>query len=68
MNKDRIEGNWKQLKGQVKEHWGKLNDDQFEVIAGRRIMLSGKIQKKYGIFKDETERQFADWQKRMKDT
>ena len=67
MNWDRIEGNWKQFKGNVKEQWGKLTDDQLDVIAGKRDHLAGKIQESYGITKDETEKQLADWQKKMKD-
>ena len=67
MNWDRIEGNWKQLKGQAKQQWGKLTDDQLDVIAGKRDNLAGKIQESYGISKDETEKQLAQWQARMKD-
>jgi uncharacterized protein YjbJ (UPF0337 family) len=67
MNWDRIEGNWKQLKGSVKEQWGQLTDDQLDVIAGKRNNLVGKIQETYGISKDETEKQLAAWQKRMKE-
>src|SRR5690242_10230766 len=57
MNWDRIEGNWKQLTGKVKEQWGKLTDDQIDTIAGKRDQLAGKIQESYGITKDEAERQ-----------
>jgi uncharacterized protein YjbJ (UPF0337 family) len=67
MNWDRIEGNWKQVKGSAKEQWGKLTDDQLEVIAGKRDGLAGKIQEAYGISKDEADNQIDDWQKRMKD-
>jgi uncharacterized protein YjbJ (UPF0337 family) len=67
MNWDRIEGNWKQFKGNAKQQWGKLTDDQLDVIAGKRDNLSGKIQEAYGITKDETEKQLTDWQKRMKE-
>ena len=67
MNWDRIEGNWKQFKGNVKAQWGKLTDDQLDVIAGKRDNLSGKIQETYGISKDETEKQLANWQARMKE-
>jgi uncharacterized protein YjbJ (UPF0337 family) len=67
MNWDRIEGNWKQFKGNVKQQWGKLTDDQLDVIAGKRDHLVGKIQESYGISKDETEKQLADWQKKLKD-
>ena len=64
---DRIEGNWKQFKGTVKQQWGKLTDDQLDVIAGKRDSLAGKIQETYGISKDETEKQIADWQKDVKE-
>ncbi len=67
MNWDRIEGNWKQLKDNVKEQWGKLTDDQLDVIAGKRDNLVGKIQETYGISRDETEKQLNEWQKRMKE-
>jgi uncharacterized protein YjbJ (UPF0337 family) len=64
MNWDRIEGNWKQLKGKAKEQWGKLADDQFDIIAGKRDQLVGAIQKAYGIARDEAERQVKEWEKR----
>ena len=57
MNWDRIEGNWKQFKGRAKEQWGKLTDDDIDVIAGKRDQLVGKIQEQYGITKDEAEQQ-----------
>ena len=62
MNWDRIEGNWKQFKGKVKEQWGKLTDDEIDKIAGRRDQLAGKIQECYGIGKDEAERQLKAWE------
>jgi uncharacterized protein YjbJ (UPF0337 family) len=57
MNWDRIEGNWKQFTGRVKEQWGKLTDDDLDMIAGKRDQLVGKIQEQYGITKDEAEKQ-----------
>lgn len=57
MNWDRIEGNWKQMKGKAKARWGKLTDDQFDVIAGKREQLVGRIQEHYGIAKDDAEKQ-----------
>jgi uncharacterized protein YjbJ (UPF0337 family) len=63
MNWDRVEGNWKQAKGKVKEQWGKLTDDQLDVIGGRREQLLGVLQESYGIAKDEAERQINDWEK-----
>jgi uncharacterized protein YjbJ (UPF0337 family) len=65
MNWDRIEGNWKQFKGNAMQQWGKLTDDQLDMIAGKRDVLLGRIQELYGISKDETEKQLADWEKRM---
>ncbi len=61
MNWDRVEGNWKQLKGNARTAWGKITDDEFEQMAGRRDALVGKIQERYGIAKDEAERQVDDW-------
>ncbi|MDP1788943.1 MAG: CsbD family protein [Methylibium sp.] len=67
MNWDRIEGNWKQLKGKAKEQWGKLTDDDFDVIAGRRDQLAGKIQERYGVAKEEAEKQVSSWERSAKD-
>jgi uncharacterized protein YjbJ (UPF0337 family) len=67
MNWDRIEGNWKQLKGSALQQWGKLTEDQLEVVAGKRDVLLGRIQEAYGITKEETEKQLADWQQRVHD-
>jgi uncharacterized protein YjbJ (UPF0337 family) len=62
MNWDRIEGNWKQVTGKAKVQWGKLTDSDFEVVAGRREQLAGKIQERYGVAKEEAERQLTAWQ------
>ena len=61
MNWDRIEGNWKQLKGKIKEQWGDLTDDDIDRIAGKRDQLSGRLQETYGIGKDEAEQQIDRW-------
>ena len=61
MNWDRIEGNWKQLRGKVKEQWGKLTDDELDTIAVKRDQFVGKIQERYGIAKDEAERQVDEF-------
>jgi len=66
MNWDQIEGNWKEFKGNVQQQWGKLTDNQLDVIAGKREHLAGKIQVMYGMSKDEAENQLADWQKKQK--
>ena len=62
MNWERIESNWKDFKGQAKQQWSKLSDEQLDKIAGKRDQLSGKIQEAYGISKDQTEKQVSDWQ------
>lgn len=48
MNRNQIEGNWKQVKGHVKETWGELTDDDLDQIEGRRERLVGKLQERYG--------------------
>jgi uncharacterized protein YjbJ (UPF0337 family) len=68
MNDDRTEGNWKQFKGKIKEQWGKLTDDDLDVISGKRDQLAGKIQERHGIARDEAERQIRDFESRNPDT
>jgi uncharacterized protein YjbJ (UPF0337 family) len=57
MNWDTVKGDWKQLRGKVKEHWGKLTDDDLDRIEGKRDQLVGAVQKKYGIAREEAEAQ-----------
>jgi len=66
MNWDQIEGNWKQLKGKVKEKWNQLTDDDIEALEGKKERLLGKIQEKYGIAKEEAERELNSWVDRAK--
>lgn len=61
MNWDRIEGNWKQFKGKAKERWGKLTDDDLDVVAGRRDQLEGKIQESYGYTKEKAKKEIEDF-------
>jgi uncharacterized protein YjbJ (UPF0337 family) len=68
MNWDRIEGNWKQFKGNARQQWARLTDDQLDVIAGKRDVLLGRIQELYGISKEESEKQLADWERRVQAT
>ena len=67
MNHDRIDGNWKQVKGKLKEQWGKLTDDDLDVIAGRRDQLLGRIQERHGVAKEEAERQVQTFERRNPD-
>jgi uncharacterized protein YjbJ (UPF0337 family) len=61
MNWSRIEGNWKQFKGKVREQWGELTDDDLDVAAGKRENLAGRIQERYGITKEEAEKKLDEW-------
>lgn len=64
MNKDTMQGQAKQLKGKLKEQWGKLTDDELDQIEGHAEILAGKLQEHYGIERDEAERQIKDFRKR----
>lgn len=64
MNEDTIKGNWKQFKGNLKEQWGKLTDDDFDVIDGRREQLLSKLQERQGLAREAAEKQISDWQAR----
>jgi uncharacterized protein YjbJ (UPF0337 family) len=68
MNWDQVEGKWKQLKGSARQKWAKLTDDDLEFIAGNRDQFAGRLQERYGIAKEEAEKQLDDWQKGMDET
>jgi uncharacterized protein YjbJ (UPF0337 family) len=57
MNNDRAAGTWKQIKGKVKEQWGKLTDDEIDQLEGRSEQLAGKLQERYGLAREEAERE-----------
>ena len=63
MNRDQMQGNWKQFRGKVQEKWGKLTNDDLDVIEGKRMELSGRLQQRYGVARDEAERQIDIWLK-----
>ena len=65
MNRDTIEGQWTQVKGKVKQQWAKLTDDDLTRIEGRRDVLVGKIQERYGIAQDEAERQLKQFERSL---
>jgi uncharacterized protein YjbJ (UPF0337 family) len=67
MNQDRFRGQWKQVKGRIKEQWGRLTDDDLDVIAGKRDQLLGRIQQRHGVAKDEAHRQVRDFESRNPD-
>ena len=61
MNTEQMKGQWMQVKGEIKKQWGKLTDDELDRIAGEKDKLVGKLQEKYGITKEEAERQVRDF-------
>ena len=61
MNTDTVAGNWKQLKGKVKEKWGKLTDDDLTTIEGKKDQLVGKLQERYGYAKDRAAKEADDF-------
>ena len=61
MNWDRIEGNWKEFKGKVKQQWGDLTDDDMTVIEGNRDQLEGRLQERYGYAKDKARQEVNSW-------
>jgi uncharacterized protein YjbJ (UPF0337 family) len=67
MNWDRVHGQWKQMQDKVKAKWGKLTDDDLTMIAGHKDQLVGRIQERYGIKKDEAERQVQEWNATLAD-
>ena len=67
MNEDTLKGQWTQLKGKAREKWGKLTDSDLEMIHGKRDQLVGKIQERYGIAKEEAQKQVDEYFTNMKD-
>jgi len=67
MNWDQIQGKWKQAKGSLKQKWGKLTDDDLDVIAGSRDKFVGKVQERYGIARDEAQKRADEWVKSLRD-
>jgi uncharacterized protein YjbJ (UPF0337 family) len=67
VNRDRLEGKWKQVSGSVREQWGRLTDDRLSVVAGKHNQVAGRIQERYGIYKEESERQLREFLNRNRD-
>lgn len=65
MNWDQVKGNWHQVKGTIKTHWGRLTDDELDQIDGEREKLVGKIQERYGIAREEAEKQVNSFDYKM---
>jgi uncharacterized protein YjbJ (UPF0337 family) len=68
MNWDQLEGKWKQLRGSVKQQWGELTDSDLDQIAGRRNVLVGKLQERYGMLREEAQRQADEWLRALRET
>jgi uncharacterized protein YjbJ (UPF0337 family) len=68
MNSDQLAGKWKQVRGAVKEKWGKLTDDDLDVIDGKQEKLEGKLQERYGITKEAAAEQIKQWSRQLRDT
>lgn len=67
MNKDQAAGGWKEIKGKIKQQWGKLTDDDLTVLEGTSDELSGRIQKRYGIAKEEAQKQVESFRTSNRD-
>jgi len=67
MNWDQVEGKWKQMRGEAKTRWGKLTDDDLDVVGGQRDKLVGRVQERYGIAKDQAQSEVDDWNKSLRD-
>jgi uncharacterized protein YjbJ (UPF0337 family) len=63
MNWDQVKGKWHEVKGSIRAKWGELTDDEIEELDGNREKMVGKIQQKYGVAKEEAEKQVDDWTK-----
>jgi uncharacterized protein YjbJ (UPF0337 family) len=63
MNTEQMSGKWKQMKGAAKQQWGKLTDDDLQVIDGKRDVLVGKLQERYGIAKEDAQKKADEWLK-----
>ncbi len=65
MNWDQVEGKWKQFSGKFREKWGKLTDDDWQVIGGKKDQLVGRIQERYGVAKEQAQREVDDFVRSM---
>jgi uncharacterized protein YjbJ (UPF0337 family) len=63
---EQVAGRWKHFSGDVKRKWGKLTDDELTQVNGRREVLAGKLQEKYGIAKEEANKQIDEWASKLK--
>jgi uncharacterized protein YjbJ (UPF0337 family) len=64
MNQDTFAGNWKQFKGKVQQQWGKLTDDDLDIIEGKQTELVGKVQERYGVAREEAEKEVEEFMRK----
>ena len=67
MNWDQISGQWKQMKGQMRQKWAKLTDSDWEMINGKRDEFVGRLQERYGYSREQAERELEEWQKTQRE-
>ncbi len=67
MNWDQVQGKWKQVKGSARSRWGKLTDDDLEYMAGNKDQMVGRVQERYGIAKEEAQKQVDEWNSSLQD-
>ena len=67
MNKDTMQGDWKIMKGKIKQAWGKLTDDQIDRAEGNLDTLEGEIQKSYGLSKEDAQKKYSEWRSKSND-
>jgi uncharacterized protein YjbJ (UPF0337 family) len=63
---DQVEGDWKILRGKIRQRWGKLTDDHLDIVNGRLEMIAGRVQQAYDISREEAERQVHEWKRTAK--
>ena len=67
MNWDQLEGKWKQFTGSARERWGKLTDDDLDAIRGRKEILVGRLQERYGMAREQADREADEWSRQVFD-
>lgn len=65
MNEDIVKGKWKQLKGTIKEKWGKLTDDDLDILEGNSDYLAGKVQERYGVARDKAKEEVREFERSL---
>lgn len=68
MNADQMEGQWKQMKGKMKEKWGKLTDSDWDQIGGQKDQLLGKLQERYGMSREQAQKDYDEWERAHQNT